>query len=315
MTTRELLYVKTVADTHNISKAAKQLFVAQPSLSQSLQRIEESIGTKIFIRGSYGLKLTYAGEKYYQMACKILKIYDDFEAEISDMNDLRTGHISFGITNHLGAITLPLVVPEFKTECPGIDFDIFEGSTELQEEKLIAGDLDFSVMHAPVDGSEGNPSLNYEILARHPFLVAISRNNPLVQQAVVTEGYPYPVLDVKLLGDQPLLTLHKEQRIRHVTDSVLKKAGIHPEIKFVSRNYMTLEKLAAEDIGFTLLPSDYVNVNKYDNPPAFLSIDDKYSAYWSLCITTLKGAFLSRADQRFIQIIREKVPARELKSS
>jgi len=307
MTTRELLYVKTVADTHNISKAAKKLFVAQPSLSQSLQRIEESIGTKIFVRGSDGLKLTYAGEKYYQMACKILKIYDDFESEISDMNDLKTGHISFGITNHLGAITLPLVMPQFKKECPGITLDIFEGLTEVQEEKLISGDLDFSIMHAPVDGSESNPSLNYEILARHPFVLALSRSNPLVRLAVPTEGYTYPVLDVKLLSDQPLLTLHKEQRIRHVTDSVLKKAGIHPEIRFISSNYMTLEKLAAQDIGFTLLPSDYVNVNKYDNPPAFLSIDKKYSAYWSLCITTLKGAFLSRADQRFLEIIRSKL--------
>lgn len=304
MTTRELLYVKTVADTHNISKAAKKLFVAQPSLSQSLQRIEETIGTRLFIRGSDGLKLTYAGEKYYQMACTILKIYDDFEAEISDMNDLKTGHISFGITNHLGAITLPMVMPQFKEECPGIDLDIFEGSTELQEEKLISGDLDFSIMHAPVDGTEPNPSLNYEILARHPFVIAISRNDPLVKLAKPRDGYLYPVLDVKLLEHHPLLTLHKEQRIRHVTDSVLKKAGIHPEIKFVSRNYMTLEKLAAEGIGFTLLPSDYININLYGNPPAYLSIEDKYSAYWSLCITTIKGAFLSRADQRFLDIIR-----------
>ncbi len=307
MTTRELLYVKTVADTHNISKAAKKLFVAQPSLSQSLQRIEESIGTKIFIRGSDGLKLTYAGEKYYQMACKILKIYEDFESEISDMNDLKTGHISFGITNHLGAIILPQVMPQFKEECPGISLDIFEGLTAIQEEKLISGDLDFSIMHAPVDGNETNPSLNYEILARHPFVLALSRSNPLVRLAVPTEGYPYPVLDVKLLSDQPLLTLHKEQRIRHVTDSVLKKAGIHPEIRFISSNYMTLEKLAAQDIGFTLLPSDYVNINKYDNPPVFLSIDKKYSAYWSLCIATLKGAFLSRADKRFLEIIRNKL--------
>ncbi len=306
MTTRELLYVKTVAETHNISKAAKKLFVAQPSLSQSLQRIEESIGTKIFIRGSDGLRLTYAGEKYYQMACKILKIYDDFESEISDMNDLKTGHISFGITTHLGAITLPLVMPQFKKECPGISMDIFEGLTAVQEEKLISGDLDFSIMHAPVDGNESNPSLNYEILARHPFVLALSRVNPLIKLAVPTEGYPYPVLDVKLLADQPLLTLRKEQRIRHVTDSVLKKAGIHPEIKFISSNYMTLEKLAAQDIGFTLLPSDYVNINKYDNPPVFLSIDKKYSAYWNLCIATLKGAFLSRADQRFLDIIRSR---------
>ena len=114
MTTRELLYVKTVADAKNISRAARKLFVAQPSLSQSLQRIEDNVGTKLFVRSPNGLKLTYAGEKYYQMACQVLKIFDDFEAEVADLNDLKAGHIYFGITNHLGSFLLPKVLPIFQ---------------------------------------------------------------------------------------------------------------------------------------------------------------------------------------------------------
>ena len=51
MTTRELLYVKTAAEEKSISRAAKKLFVAQPSLSQALQRIEDSIGARLFVRG------------------------------------------------------------------------------------------------------------------------------------------------------------------------------------------------------------------------------------------------------------------------
>ena len=65
MTSKELLYVKTVADEKNISRAAKKLFMAQPSLSQSIQRIEESVGTPLFNRTSSGLTLTFAGERYY----------------------------------------------------------------------------------------------------------------------------------------------------------------------------------------------------------------------------------------------------------
>ncbi len=305
MTSRELLYVKTVADEKNISKAAKKLFVAQPSLSQSLQRIEDSIGTKIFVRGSSGLKLTYAGEQYYQMACKILKIYDDFENGISNINDLKAGHIRFGITTHLGGIMLPVVLPQFTKACPNIKMDIYEESTDYQEEKLISGDLDFSIMHAPVEGVERNASLNYEILAKHPFVIAIAKNNPLVKEAVPMDGYPHPVLDIKLLQDQPFMTLHKEQRIRQVTDAVFRKAHINPEIILMSRNYMTLERLAAEGVGVTLLPSDYVYFNKYTAPPAFLSVEAKYDASWSLCIETLKDSFISRADEYFLDIVRK----------
>lgn len=91
MTSKELLYVKTIAEEKNISKAAQKLFVAQPSLSQSLQRIEDALGTRLFNRTAGGLTLTYAGEKYYQMAAQILKMYDDFETEVSDINNLRPG--------------------------------------------------------------------------------------------------------------------------------------------------------------------------------------------------------------------------------
>ena len=99
---QDLLYVKTVTDEHNISKAAKKLFMAQPSLSQSIQRIEESIGMPLVHRTTTGLTLTFAGERYYHMAVQVLKMYEDFQLEISDINNLKTGHIHIGITNHLG---------------------------------------------------------------------------------------------------------------------------------------------------------------------------------------------------------------------
>ena len=240
------------------------------------------------------------------MACQVLKIYDDFSSEITDINDLKVGHISFGVTHHLGAIVLPQILPEYNALYPGITIDLFEGSTEPQEQHLISGEMDFSIMHAPVYGVLANPSLQYEVLKRYPFIIAMSRNNPLVEKAVPMPGYPYPVLDVKLLADQPLLTLHKEQRIRHVTDSVLRKAGIQPEIRLLCRNYMSLEKLAAEGMGVTMLPSEYVAANSFENQPAFFSIDASYPAYWDLCIATLKGAFLSKADEYLLEILRKK---------
>ena len=73
MNDRELLYVKMIVESKSISEAAKKLFIAQPSLSQALQKIEENIGTQLFIRNHDGMKLTLAGEKYYLTATEILK--------------------------------------------------------------------------------------------------------------------------------------------------------------------------------------------------------------------------------------------------
>lgn len=303
MTSRELLYVKTIANEKSISQAAKKLFISQPSLSQSLQRIEEMLGIKLFNRCSGRLTLTYIGERYYQIACQILKIYEDFESEISDVNDLKTGRIYMGITNHLGTIVLPQILPEFRQKCPYIELNIYEESTERQEARLLSGELGFAILHAPK--KDTNPMLNYERLAYDPFVIAVPPGHPLIQKAKTIEGYTYPVLDLKLLKDESFIMLHKDQRIRHVTDSILGRAKVTPKIILSLKNYETAQSLAGKGIGITMIPNDYTNITCMESPPVFLSIEEKYSPGWDLSITTTNNGYLSRADQYFISLVRK----------
>ena len=62
MTTRELLYIKTIADEKSMTRAAQKLFVTQPSLSHCVMTLEQQLGTRLFTRTAGGLVLTYAGE-------------------------------------------------------------------------------------------------------------------------------------------------------------------------------------------------------------------------------------------------------------
>ena len=305
MTSKELLYVKTIAEEKNISKAAQKLFVAQPSLSQSLQRIEDALGTRLFNRTAGGLTLTYAGERYYQTAAQILKMYNDFETEVSDINNLKTGRIHLGITTHLGTIVISHILPIFHRLCPNVEVYVSEENSSVLDQKILSGELDFAVMHAPAV-QERQPLINYELLRNDPFLIALKQDHPLTGQAKSVDGFPYPVLDVRLLRDEPFLMLHKQQRIRQITDVVLKKAGItQPKILLTLRNYETAQLLAAQGMGVTLLPTQYVNISQPRFSAAFLSIPEKYGASWCMCISTLKSGFLSKADQMFIELVRE----------
>lgn len=305
MTSRELLYVKTVADEKSISKAAKKLFIAQPSLSQSLQRIEDTLATRLFNRTSGGLTLTFAGERYYQVACKVLKIYEDFEIEISDINNLKTGRIHMGITNHLSTITLPAILPEFKERCPHVELHICEETTANLETRLLSGELDFAILHAPKE--DPNPLLKNEILSKDPFVIALAAGHPLIDRASERPDYPYPVLDLILLKNEPFIMVHKQQRIRHVTDFILNKAHIsRPNIALTLKNYETALGLTGQGLGVTLLPDDYARITQLKTPPVLLSIDKKYSPNWDLCISTLNGGFLSRADQYLISLVRKQ---------
>ena len=86
MTDKELLYIKTIAEEHNITKAAEKLHVAQPSLTQCIKRIEKSLDCPLFYRKKTGLVLTDGGKLYYETACRImtgseLKISDKSHAD------------------------------------------------------------------------------------------------------------------------------------------------------------------------------------------------------------------------------------------
>ena len=208
MTSKELLYVKTVADEKNISRAAKKLFIAQPSLSQSIQRIEDSVGLPLFNRTAGGLTLTFAGERYYHMAVQVLKIYQDFELEVSDINNLKTGKIHLGTTNHLSTLTLAKILPRFCDVCSNIELTISEENSSRLEQMLMSGELDFAIMHTPAD-IRTQPQFRFDIMRRDPFVIALAPDHPLIKQSERKDGYPYPVLDVKLLKNESFLMLHK----------------------------------------------------------------------------------------------------------
>lgn len=313
MTSKELLYVKTVAEERSISKAAKKLYMAQPSLSQSIQKLEETLGTQLFHRTPSGLTLTYAGERYCQTASQILKMYENLEQEISDINDLKTGRIQLGITNHLGALVLPVVLPSFRLRCPNVEIEIMEENTAVLEQALLAGALDFAIMHAPKETLQ--PQLVYELLEDDPFLLAMSPRSPLLDQTVRIRDYPYPVLDLKFLKNEPLILLRKEQRIRQVADAALKKAGIaQPDVILTLKNFETACMLASQGLGTAFVPSQYTQLISGRYPTAFCSIHNSYDAVWNMCIASSKGSFLTRADRLFIQEIKTAFPVSAVQS-
>jgi DNA-binding transcriptional LysR family regulator len=118
--------------------------------------------------------------------------------------------------------------------------------------------------------------------------------------------YPHPVIDLKETKKEPYIMVSPEQRIRQITDSVLKKAGIkNPTILFTLKNYKTAQLLAESNLGITLIPTEYAKLSLISSPRC-LSIESKYQAYWDMCITTVKGAYLTKAAETFLAHVKQK---------
>lgn len=306
MNDMELIYIKTIFEEKSLTKAAEKLFITQPSLSKSLSRIEKVLGIKLFKRTTSGIEPTYAGEKYYRMAQDILKIYNEFEVEISDINNLKKGRITIGITPQLATFILPTVLPIFKERFPNIEVFTQEMSSGEIETSLSRGELDFAIMFlSPFHIKDSTFNIDFKLLFKDSFLLVTEVDHPLDKYAKPDKNSIYSRIDLKLFASEPFIITEKGMRIREVSDLILQKANINPEIALTTRSFETARRLASQGCGVTFIPKTYIDIFPSICSPNYYTLDERYTPYWKLSIAVQKGAHLSNADSKFIEIIKE----------
>lgn len=303
MTNRELLYIKTIAEEKSISKAAVKLFLSQPSLSQCISRIEAELGTKLFNRSATGLSTTYAGERYLNMAHQVLRLYKDFEAEISDINNLNIGRLDIGITTHLASYLLPKLLPRYRALYPNLSICITEESSSVLEEMVLSGKVDFAVMHThPSLISQNSHALRYSLIQNDPFLLVAPADTQLESTSPCD---PYPLIDPELLKTQDFIMVSPGRRIRQVADIILSKAEIEPKIILTTQSFETAKRLASVGMGVTLLPEAYLAIFPGEYDTKLFRLPAQWEGQWALSVVMQKDGYVSGASKEFIRLLTD----------
>jgi len=239
-----------------------------------------------------------------------VKIYNDFEMEISYINNLKSGRIIIGITDFLGTHILPTIIPYFKEICPNINIYVHEkNSTEL-ESSLISGEIDFAIMHMPPQKRE--PSLEFDPINIDPFLLATKKNHPLSIHAKSIDSLSYPSIDLKLFKDEPFIVLNSNKRIGQISNAIFEKADITPQIILTLNNFETARRLTSTGLGVTFVPYEYSKVFANQYEASYFNIDQKYNAYWTTCIATNKNMYISKASRVFMDLVKKEYALKEL---
>lgn len=305
---RELLYICTIAQEQSISKAAQKLYISQPSLSHCLSSLEERLGIKLFHRSTKGLSLTYAGEQYYHMALEILEKYNEFENSITEVNELKKGRVSFGITRFLATQFLPIVLPVFMQKYPNIELHPYEASSSQLKQALLDRKIDFAFMFTlPHSIQEPNTALNIELLQKEYFVLAAPVNSELNSHAQILPNYSYPVLEPKFFQDQPFLLVPPEQTSRQLTDRIFQKAGIQPSVRLITNSYETARRLTAQGMGLTLMPQQKRPAHDTNYQTIYYQIPESYEPFWYLSFLTIKDGYISLAARELMENFRQIV--------
>lgn len=146
MDLRTLRYFLAVAREENMSRAAEQLHVTQPTLSRALRSLEDELGKKLFTRHSFSIALTEEGVLLRSRAEDLVSMADKIEQEFLSLDDITGGDIYFGLAESYQIRYLAREIRDFKRLVPALRYHITSGDTEQVTEKLDKGLLDFAVI-------------------------------------------------------------------------------------------------------------------------------------------------------------------------
>lgn len=139
----------TVANTKNISKAAKELYISQPAISKSIQKLEESVGCKLFSRSSRGVVLTDEGKLLYEHVSSAFETLTLGEDKLRRSIELGVGHLKIGVSSTLCKYILLPYLQEFIRQNPHISISIACQSTNDTLKLLEDNKIDIGLIGKP----------------------------------------------------------------------------------------------------------------------------------------------------------------------
>ena len=268
MNTEQLRRFVAVAENLSFSKAAKQLYIAQPGLSQSIARLEKVIGIKLLERTRHSVKLTNAGIIFYREAKKILGDLDQVITKVRRESNFYRGNLRIGFLPTLGVKYLPQWVNNFSRQFPDIDISTILYTEASIHKALRNKEIDFAYARY-FPGMDNLEVQWHDVYTEAPAFV-------------VSEDHPYAdrnTVSFSLLCREPLILMDKDistEWFKFIKNYYQSKSIELNISMFVIRMDELFSKVGCK-LGIALVPS----CAALQKPPNihFLAVEEKALSY------------------------------------
>lgn len=243
----QLRYLLAIAQAGSFSAAAKRLHVSQPTLSIAIQKLEEELGSTLFLRDHRGVSLTSTGEALRAHAEQAVTLLDEATIAIRDLERSFEGSFILGCHESLGAYFLPRFLSAFLQAESRIDLTLWNGSSALVQQAVIERRIHFGLVVNP---------------RPQPDLVIVPLFHDAVDLFVSAQqgkqpGQPTPFLSFddarKRLAERPLVFAGRISQCRELIDR-LAALDIRPPRLLSCGDLELVKSLAIHGVGTALLP-------------------------------------------------------------
>ncbi len=285
----------TVAKCGSLTKAAEELYISQPAVSQAIKQLEQQLGTTLFNRMHKGMELSaQGGELVYPDVERALQLLNGVEERLSELRNRATGTLRVGASETIFQYCLAEKLVEYHTLYPQVKLELITDTSPKTIANLKNGRCDIGFLNLPINDDDGINLTDAVMMLTDIFIA----------------GEPFSELkgrkiEMRELQQYPLLLMEPHMVSRESFDRFCRQLGIKlvPTIEVDSWGFM--KRLVADGMGIGCIPREYA-MNKL-REGVFFELDvEPALPLRSVGMALPRNSNPSFALKSFIEVLRKK---------
>ena len=304
MELRQLKYFVRIVELGSVSRAAVDLFIAQPALSNQIANLEEELKVKLMARSVRGVTATEAGHVFYRHARAVLRQIERMRTDVQHAGEHPQGLVSVGMPTSAANILAPALISAARLRYPDIQLQITESLSGHLEELVVNGRIEMSLLfeRQDADGPAAGKTLSTglgkasghldirPLLVEELFLLTARRQSHDEGEITLAEAARYP-----------LVMPGRANMTRQIVDAAFHSAGLPVTLLAELDSLSTIKSVVAGGVGATILSSPAPH--GAEGLQARRIVDPVLARRVSLCTFAILP--LSAAAQRIVELICE----------
>jgi DNA-binding transcriptional LysR family regulator len=296
MTLQQLTYFLAAAEHGSFSAAAATLFMAQPSLSEQIRRLEAELGVALFARGGRGLELTEAGRLFHPHAERTIAAAHEAAESVREVRDITGGTVAFGTFGSAHHYLLAGLLQDFRTKYPNVRVRAIGQNSAEVADAVRDGQLEAGLVALPIEdrGLDVRPAMREELLY-------VSADAERLLEPMTIErlaAAPLILFDARFGADDPMRRQLRERA---------QQAGVKLEPQIEVEYVTAALELCARGLGDTVTSQQLIRARGLARRLAGVRFEPPL--YDTFAFITRRNAHLSPATREFVRLADKRVEA------
>lgn len=238
----------TVAKCGSLTRAAEELYISQPAVSQSVKQLESQLGVSLFNRTHRGMELSAQGGKaIFAKVEQALRLFSEAETIITQINTQATGTIRIGASDTIFEYLLADKIVEFHEKFPAVKIELLSDVTPRTLQDLKANLCDVAFVNLPIEADSA---------------FKLYGNFMRLSEVFITSG-KYPELlkgkvPIAELEKYPLVTLEENTVATKTLKRFLSSVGVNLQASIQTGSWDMMKRLVSKGMGVGVIPKEYV---------------------------------------------------------